>query len=359
VTKTDLGFLLALQNVNGLGPIRLKALLDHYPDFETAWNLDSATLHSIGLPKNVLVNFAAAQKTISPDQLIEKLEKDQINVVTIFDDEYPPLLKQIYDPPIILYCKGSFDFLNYAGIGVVGTRKMTGYGKIVTEQFSQALVEVGFVIVSGLAKGVDTAAHWTAVKNNGRTIAVLGGGVNKIYPYENNDLAKKIIAGGGVVMSEYPPEFESLPGNFPSRNRIISGLSVGILVTEAASDSGSLITARVALEQGREVFAIPGPVTSSLSKGPIELIREGGRVVYAPDEIIEELGLRSLPQKQINQQSLDKEERAILALLENESMHIDEICRSLQISSPSGMGILLKMEIAGLVRNLGGGVYSR
>ena len=179
-------------------------------------------------------------------------------------------------------------------IAVVGTRKMTGYGKVITEQFTKGLVAGGLTIVSGLARGVDSQAHKGAIGSGGRTIAVLGGGLDQIYPPENRGLAKEIVSGSGALLSEFPPDYPSLPGNFPSRNRIIAGLSKAVLGTEAAQDSGSLITARLAVESGREVFAVPGPVTSSLSKGPIDLIREGARIVFDPKEILEELGINQI-----------------------------------------------------------------
>ncbi len=190
----------------------------------------------------------------------------------------------------------------------------------------------------------------------------MGGGLNYIFPPENTDLAQKIASGFGTLLSEFPPSYPSLPGNFPSRNRIISGLSLAVLVTEAAQDSGSLITARQGLEQGREVFAVPGPITSSLSKGPIDLIREGARPVSSAQEILDELGINQVQSAKLKVQnlgSLTDEEKKVLEILGNESLHIDEVCRALNLPSSKVSAYFLKMEITGLVRSLGGGVYCR
>jgi DNA processing protein len=355
-------YLLALHSVNGLGPVRLKAVLNYFKDPKLAWNAQSKILQEIGIPKNVIESLEQSRKTLDPQSLLEKLEKSGIKWISFFDNKYPKLLKQIYDPPFILYYKGEILPRDQRAIGVVGTRKITGYGQMVTNSFTKAMVAAGLTVVSGLARGVDTYAHKTAVESGGRTIAVLGGGLNKIFPFENTNLAEEIANGHGAVISEFPPEYESLPGNFPARNRIISGLSLGVLVTEAAIDSGSLITARLALEQGREVFAVPGPVTSDLSRGPADLIKEGARLVFEPNDVLEELGLQgiqNLESRTKNLENLSKEEMAILDFLENENKHIDEVCRGLGISAPIVSGTLLKLEIQGVVRNLGGGVYCK
>ncbi len=290
---------------------------------------------------------------------IKSIEDNGIKWLTIFDDNYPTLLKQIYDPPFVLYYKGSLDCLTKKCIAVVGTRKITGYGKVITEQFTKDLSNAGLTIVSGLARGVDSCAHWAALRNESLTAAVLGGGLNKIFPPENERLALEIASAGGVVLSEFPPDYPSMPGNFPARNRIISGLSLGVLVTEAAEDSGSLITVRLAIEQGREVFAIPGPITSSLSFGPIELIKTGAIPVVSAEEILENLGINKATSLKVISGDLSEEEKKIMEVLENESLHIDEIGRILNFDSAKISGLLLKMEITGLVQNLGSGIYCR
>ena len=355
----NIQYLLALHSVNGLGPVRLRALLDYFQDPKLAWEVGIADLQEIGIPRNAVDALIETRKTLVPQKYLESIEKSKIKWITIFDEAYPKLLKQIYDPPVVLYYMGEIESWNAKAIAVVGTRKITGYGRSVTEQFVTDLVGSGLVIVSGLAKGVDTMAHKAAIKAGGQTWVILGGGLNNIYPAENIGLAKQIIEGFGVVISEHPPDYQSLPGNFPARNRIISGLSLAVLVTEAAIDSGSLITAKEAVEQGRDVFAIPGAITSEMSKGPVSLIREGAKPVFSADEILEELGLVGgivNPERDLN---LSQEERKVLDCLDNEEMHIDEICRELGLPIHQVSALVLKMEIVGLVRGLGGGIYSK
>ncbi len=358
--KND-SYLLALHSVDGLGPIRLKAILDYFKDPKLAWEADSKEIREIGVPQPVVDLLKEARKKLAPQTYATEIEKSGIKWLTVFDNNYPELLSQIYDPPVVLYYKGEILPSDKKAIGVVGSRKMTGYGKAVTEDFTSKLVAAGLTIVSGLARGVDSTAHKQAVNDGGRTIAVLGGGLNNIFPPENTPLAEKIASGFGAVVSEFPPGYPSLPGNFPARNRIIAGLSKAVLVTEAAVDSGSLITARLAVEAGREVFAVPGPVTSSLSRGPIDLIKEGARVVFDPQEILDELRITRVANSGNNIQieKFSEEEKKILEVLERESLHVDEIGRLLQFPSGKLSALLLKMEISGLVQSLGAGVYCK
>ncbi len=359
----NIPYLLALHSINGLGPVRLKAILDYFKDPKLAWEADGGKFLEIGIPRPTVTLFEETRKTLDPPEFAQKIADSGIKWKTVYDGDYPYLLSQIYDPPSVFYYKGNLENWDSPAIGVVGTRKMTGYGRAVTEKFTKALAQAGLVIVSGLARGVDAQAHRVAVQENGQTIAVLGGGLNYIYPPENRELAKQIIEGHGVVMSEFPPDYPSLPGNFPSRNRIISGLSKAVLVTEAAQDSGSLITARVAVEQGREVFAIPGPITSDLSKGPIDLIRQGAKVVFDPQEILEELGISARQQATGNrlqsQLKLSEEEKKVLECLGNETMHIDELARALNWSAAQISATVLKMELTGLIQNLGSGSFCK
>lgn len=363
----NIPYLLALHFIDGLGPIRLRAVLDYFKDPKLAWEASAGQIRQIGVPQSVAELLAETRKKLDPETYADEIRKNKIKWISVFDDNYPKLLAQIYDPPIVLYYKGETDW-NNSCIAVVGTRKITGYGKVVTEKFTSRLVDAGLIIVSGLARGVDGVAHRSAVLAGGKTIAVLGGGLKmqsddcKIFPPENQSLAEEIINGHGALISEFPPDSPSLPGNFPSRNRIISGLSLATLVTEAASDSGSLITARLAVEQGRDVFAVPGPITSDLSRGPIELIKEGAKIVYDPQEILDEMGMGTVQSSKFKVQSknnLTEDEKKILECLQNESLHIDELGRLLSFPSPKISAMLLKMEISGLVQNLGGGLYTR
>lgn len=359
-------YLLALHTIDGLGPIRLKALLDYYEDSKLAWEAEAKELLGLGIPKNVVALLTETRKKLNPEKYLLDIKKEGVKWITIFDEDYPVLLKDIYDPPTVLYYKGELPGGERA-LGVVGTRKVSGYGQLVTEKFTSFLAESGVVIVSGLARGVDTLAHQTAVKVCGKTIAVLGGGLLKIFPSENKELAVKVSQGFGAVISEFTPDSSSLPGNFPARNRIISGLSKGILVTEAAEDSGSLITAKCALEQGREVFAVPGPITSDLSLGPALLIKQGARMVTEPMEILEELGWNRIKNKAApagGQESriksmvdLTETEKRVCDFLTNDNHHVDEICRELNLPTAQVSASLVKLEIQGIIKNLGGGVY--
>ncbi len=357
----NLEYLLALHSVNGLGPVRLRALMDYYQDPKLVWEADPKELQKLSIFQNVINLLLETRKKLVPEKYLEYIQKCGISWVTSFDEKYPRLLKEISDPPIILYYKGDI-VEDGKTIAVVGTRKMTGYGGLVTEKFVSGLVEAGITIVSGLARGVDTQAHKTTVKLEGRTLAVLGGGLNRIFPPENTRLAGEIASGFGAVISEFPPDHPSLPGNFPARNRIISGLSKAVLVTEAAEDSGSLITAKLALEQGRDVFAIPGPITSDLSQGPLLLIKQGAKLVTEVEEILEEIGLTRFKNTDLrikNENELNEMEKKILEVLQSESKHIDEICRELQCSAALVSASLIKMEIFGLVKNMGAGNYIR
>lgn len=354
-------YLLALQTIDGLGPIRLKAILEYFKDPKLAWEADVKQFLEIGIPRPTIELLQKTRKKLNPPQYVQSIKEAGIKWISIFDDIYPKLLAQIYDPPVILYFKGEIDDWNSPAIAVVGTRKMTGYGRVVTERFTRTLAASGLTIVSGLARGVDAEAHWAAVRENGKTLAILGSGLNYIYPPENKSLAKEIISNHGAIISELPPDYPAMPGNFPARNRIIAGLSLGVLVTEAAEDSGSLITARLALEQGREIFAVPGPITSNLSRGPVDLIRTGARVVFDPGEILEELGIKrgQSAKGEGKSGSISEEEKKILNILQNETMHIDEIARSLNRDVAWTSATLLKMEISGLIQNLGSSNYCK
>lgn len=358
----NIPYLLALHSIDGLGPIRLRAILDYFKDAKLAWEANGLEIRKLGIPQNVVDLLLETRKKLEPEKYAQSIKDLGIKWLTIFDKNYPKLLSQIYDPPMVLYYKGEVKDWNGPSIAIVGTRKITGYGRTVTEQFTRELVYSGLTIVSGLALGVDAQAHWTAVRNRGQTLAVLGSGLNQIYPTENRQLADEIIKGHGAVISEFTPDQSSMPGNFPSRNRIIAGLSKAVLVTEAATDSGSLITARLAVEVGREVFAVPGPITSSLSKGPIDLIRQGAKAVFSPSEVLEELGLnqiKSVLVKGKNQTDLSQDEIKVLECLENETRHIDGIGRMLGFPSSKISALLLKMEISGVVQNLGSGNYCK
>lgn len=360
----NIEYLLALHSIDGLGPIRLKKVLDFFGDPKIAWSASKSEFLKIGIPQKTWELLHETRNKLDPFAYMDSVKRAGISWITLFDNNYPESLKEIYDPPVVLYFKGHIKPEDHNAIAIVGTRKITGYGKAVTEKFSKELAQTGFTIVSGLARGVDTEAHKSALEANGRTLSILGSGLNNIYPPENQVLVDQIIRGNGAVVSELPPDYQSLPGNFPARNRIIAGLSIAILVTEAAEDSGSLITARLAAEQGKDVFAVPGPITSYLSKGCAKLIQDGAKLVTSVDEILEEMGMehtRSRKSEVGNQtlENLSEIEKQILKILENEQKHVDEIVREAKLPSSEVMSSLIKMEISGLVKNLSGGNYMK
>ncbi|MDP2720796.1 MAG: DNA-processing protein DprA [bacterium] len=357
--KRDLPFYIALAAAPGIGPVRFQLLTKHFKTAEAVWKAPDKILQKALTPK-LFQQFTHYRKNFDTQIYLDKVSKLNIEVITLNDENYPKLLKEISDAPPVLYVKGEIP-KGERIIGVVGTRKMTSYGREVTEILVRELVASGFVVVSGLARGVDSYAHRVTIGNVGKTIAVLGGGVDKIYPAENEALAKEIASGGGAVISEFPVGMDSIPGNFPARNRIISGLSLGVLVTEAGEDSGSLITAGCAAEQGREVFAVPGPIYSRLARGPATLIKQGAKLVMNVEDILEELqvsGQRPITSGQGEVKGDSVEEQAVLDLLLNGPVHVDEITRASKITTAKVGSLLSLMEIKGKIKSLGSGNYS-
>ena len=354
----DLPYFIALAAVPGIGPSRFKIILKHFKTAESFWTASEKTLEKILTP-NLFQQFLDFKKSFDIDEYIKRISGLDVKVITIEDKEYPKLLKEIADPPPVLYVKGEIP-RNERSIGVVGTRKMTSYGREVTEILVRDLVSAGFTIISGLARGVDSHSHRVTVGNRGKTIAVLGGGLDVIYPPENAALAEEIANGNGAVISEFPLGMAPVPGNFPARNRIISGLSLGILVTEAGEDSGSLITAGLAGEQGREVFAVPGPIYSTLAKGPAELIKQGAKLVMSVSDILDELNLDSrYKASDVNKiEGETEEEQKILDLITEAPVHVDEITRQTKLPASKVGSLISLMEIKGKIKPLGLGVYT-
>jgi DNA processing protein len=293
----------------------------------------------------------------------------QGKLIAIADDGYPVWLRAIPDPPAVLYCDGSVEPGDRQAVAIVGSRRATPYGLRVTETLARELSGVGFTIVSGFARGIDAAAHRAALEAGGRTLAVLGCGLDVDYPPGHGRLREE-IAASGAVLTEFGPGTPPYAANFPRRNRIISGLSLGIVVIEADEDSGSLITARLALEQGREVFAVPGPIDAPLSRGPHGLLKQGAKLVETVDDIVEEL----LPQIERTEgtvktsrrispatdlPNLSPEERTVYALITREPQHLDDLTEQSDLTSAAAAGILLGLELKGLARQLPGQRYVR
>lgn len=276
-----------------IGPVRFKLLKDYFGSAKSAYSAPEKQLRETGLPEKIIRNFLNFRQSFDFSSSLLRLGQLGIAVLTYDEESYPKLLKNIEDKPIVIYTKtkkeNDFAIFNQKAIAVVGTRKITPYGKQATEMVTKGLVDRGLVIVSGLARGVDRVAHETTINSKGLTVAVLGCGLETVYPPEHKGLAEKIIESGGMLVSEFPLGTPMAAKNFPLRNRIISGLSLGVVVTEAAEKSGSLITASCAAEQGREVFAVPGPINSPLSQGTAQLIKKGAKLVNCINDIIEEL----------------------------------------------------------------------
>lgn len=359
--KEEKNFWICFSCFPPIGPKRFGLLRKYFGTAEKAWRAKKETLLKIGLSEKLVFDFLKFRDEFNLSSYILRLEKLEVGTITFEDKEYPENLKDIDDAPFLLYIMGEILAKDSLAIGVVGTRKITSYGKEVTERLVFDLVSSGLTIVSGLAYGVDLVAHNSALESGGRTIGVWAGGLDSVFPGYRKYLVEKIIKSGqGAVLSEFPLEFHPMPQTFPQRNRIISGLSLGVLVTEAAQDSGSLITARHAADQGREVFAVPGPITSSQTAGTAKLLKSGAKLVYNVKDILEELDIahsaKSIAAREILPDN--KDEEIILNLLKNEEKQIDQIIKESGLETAKVAGILTLMEIKGKIKNLGGMVYT-
>jgi DNA processing protein len=341
-----------------IGRVKLSLLEAHFPDLEEAWNASPAELRAAGLDAKSVENFLALRPRISLDAEMEKLERYRVKVVTYKDPDYPPRLREIPDYPPLLYIRGSFLPEDEWCIAVVGTRRASVYGRQVTEELVSDLARNRITIVSGLAKGIDALAHRAALEAGGRTIAIAGCGVDIVYPRDHVTLARQIIEHGALI-SEYPLGTRPKADNFPRRNRIMSGMSLGVLVIEAGENSGALITAELALEQNREVFAVPGSIFSPGSKGTNRLIQEGAKLVSCCADILEELNLTMVSQ-QLEMKELvgaTEPESRLLPFLSREAVHIDEICRSSGLPAAVVSSTLAMMELKGMVKQMGNMSY--
>lgn len=355
------GIFLNAFNLASNSQTRWQKIFDYFGSFKNAWESKTSEFLKIGLDQNWIDQFTAKKISINPEKEWEKLDKENIKVILQDNAQYPSLLKEIHQPPFFLYAKGQLIKEDDNAIAVVGARQITQYGQQATYDLVLPLSQNGITIVSGLARGVDTLAHKSALDANGRTIAVLGSGIDRqsIYPSENRYLADKIIEQG-AILSEYPIGTLALPYHFPARNRIISGISKGVLVIESKEKSGTLLTAKHALEQNRDIFAIPGSIYSQYSKGTNALIKLGAKLVTCSGDILDELNIasvQSLPLKNTDETIFDPKEKIIFKSLSKEPTHIDKIIELTKLDTPDALSILALMEIKGLVRNLGGMNY--
>ncbi len=352
--KSEKKYWVAFTAIPGIGRVRLAQLERYFGSLSLAWKASLEEIKHAGLDASVVKSIERGRPLISPEAEEEKIEKSGVAVMTSDEPDYPACLREIYDYPPVLYTRGQPLAEKDWRVAVVGTRRASVYGKQVAREISADLAANGITIVSGLARGIDTIAHRSALEAGGRTIAVFACGLDMVYPAENERLAQDIMENGTLV-SEYPLGMRPRAENFPRRNRILSGLSLGVLVVEADEISGAMITARFALEQDREVFAVPGSILSPLSKGANGLIREGAKLVTGYMDVLEELNLSSAA-RQMEMREIIPDTPAEAALLEQmsaEPVHIDEVCRRSGLPVAEVSGTLAMMELKGLVRQVG------
>ncbi|MGD1214427.1 MAG: DNA-processing protein DprA [Terriglobales bacterium] len=362
---------LALALTPGLGPTRIRKLIEHYGTAERVFHASLTELEATGMRAVSAQSVATGKSLELAQQECVGAAEAGAKIISLSDPEYPSRLKEIYDPPVILFVKGSVEVMAQPGIAMVGTRHPTPYGSGMAERLSTDLAVRGLVIISGLARGIDTASHRGAVAGKGKTVAVLGTGIDVMYPRENTRLAEQIVALGGALITEFPVGTSPAPQNFPIRNRIISGMSVGVLVVEAAEYSGTRITSRCALEQNRDVYAVPGNVTNKNSWGPNTLIKQGAKLVATWEDVWEELPIdvqvalgsmqNESPEPETASLFPDEvtspHEKKILKLLKaDESTHIDQLVELLEneMSSSEIFAALFELELNGKVRQLPG-----
>ncbi len=360
--SSDLKFLHAFNSIPGIGPASLRALKKHFAAYEEAWRAGESAFVEACLDPRAIQAILWKRPSLHPDKELEKLIRENMWVITEEDPAYPERLREIHASPVILYGRGEPKILaRNLSIAIVGTRRPTNYGLEVAEALSYALTQAGFSIISGLATGIDARAHEAAIETKGLTVAVLGSGLdpNSIFPPENRGLARRIVDTGGAIIGEYSPGTPALKDHFPQRNRIISGLALGVVVVEAREKSGALITARFALEQNREVFAVPGSIFSPTSAGPMLLIQQGAKLVRTAEDILEELGIEYTTKESEERDSMaSEEEKTLLEILES-PLGIDALKEKTGYAVPVIMASLSMLELKNRVRNLGGNVYQR
>jgi DNA processing protein len=355
-----LPYLYALHRLPGIGSKKIEALLERFETPQAVWEAGPEDIRAALGPK-VSETFLVGRKAVSPEKEWAAFERFGIQAVAFDDPDYPALLKEIPSPPLLIYKRGGFDWNSRPLVTIVGSRRCTPYGRRVAEALAQDLAMAGVCVVSGMAFGIDAAAHKGALEADGMTVAVLGNSLDgaSLAPREHLSLAQAIVRQGALV-SEYPPVTAANKGTFPARNRIMAGMALGTVVVEAADRSGTLITSRLALEFDREVFAVPGSVFSEASVGPHRLIRSGAKIVTGVADILEELQLQPEPFRKGQGDaalSLSPEEQKLLAVLSGEPVHIDKILKMTTLDTSTAGSTLAFLEMKGLVRNIGGMNY--
>lgn len=344
--------------VKGIGAVRLQALRDHFGDLSLAWQAPADVLRSAGLSPKLAERVVQIRASLNLEKYMSKLVAQGIQVLTWDDELYPRRLKEIDQPPPVLYMRGALKAEDFWSVAVVGTRRVSAYGRQVADELAMFLANHGVTVISGLARGVDAIAHQAALKAGGRTIAVLGCGVDRIFPPENTQLAEKMMVSG-AILSDYAPGTPPDAANFPPRNRIISGLSMATVVVEAGETSGALITAQFAVDQGRDVFAVPGNILAPQSKGTNRLIADGAHPMLSAQDLLDVLDLRRVTEQREVQKILpgNETEEKLLHVLSHEPMHMDDIRNLTGLPIERVSATLVMMELKGLVRQVGGMNY--
>lgn len=358
MSEKDVRYWVGFNKVSGIGAARLRALLDYFGDLEAAWHALSHDLQQAGLDRRSLSNLLQVRDSLDLDAEMARLKQARVQVITWDDPHYPHNLRHVYNAPPVLYVRGGLEAQDGWAVAVVGTRRASVYGKEAARMIAAGLAQAGVTVVSGLAQGIDTVAHRACLDAGGRTIAVLGCGVDVIYPWPNARLAAEIVERGALV-SEYALGTRPEASNFPPRNRIISGLALGTVVVEADLGSGALITADFAAEQGREVFAVPGSIFARNSRGTNQLIQQGAKMVCTVTDILEELNLTMVSeQAQVRAMIPDNDiEAVLLDHLSTEPVHVDELGRAANLPIAQVSSTLALMELKGMVRQVGGMNY--
>ena len=354
----DRKFWVGFNLIKGIGAVRMQGLVAHFGDMESAWKAPPAELAEAGLGLKLIERVVQARQGVDLDQVWEKIDKQEIKILTWQDETYPQRLKEIDQPPPVLYVRGEYLLDDLFAVAIVGTRRVTPYGRQITEELSSYLAANSMTVISGLARGVDAVAHQSTLKAGGRTIAVLGSGVDKIYPPEHRALAEQMIERGAII-SDYAPGTPPDASNFPPRNRIISGLSLAVVVVEAGETSGALITAEFAAEQGREVFAIPGSILAPQSKGTNKLIQNGALPLLSVSDLMQALDITRVGEHKAARKIMpsDAIEARLYSVLSSEPLHVDEIRNQSELPIEKVSAALALMELKGMVRQVGGMNY--
>jgi DNA processing protein len=358
----DQKYWLGFSLVPGIGPKRLLRLNKFFGNLESAWTASQSALSEAGLDGQAAANFLQNRARIDLDVEAEKVRRANARIITLVDEHYPALLRQLDDAPPILYVRGTLAATDNLALSIVGTRKATRYGRDVSYNLAKHLVQQGITVISGLAHGVDGAAHRGAIDGGGRTIAVMGCGVDVVYPRGHKDLMKK-VAESGAVISEFPIGAQPIASNFPRRNRIVSGLALGVLVTEAPINSGALITAGLAADQGREVFAVPANIYNPMGQGTNQLIQEGAKLVMTVEDILDELNIAHdvVQTRLVTEQVVPASdaEKCVLEYLDTDPIHIDDLVKLCGLPVAEVSSTLTILELKGVAQMVGHMQYSR